>query len=158
MGTKGKAGLPVMSLVPVTSQGTSQGPDGKPGGMSMLSCWVLTWEVGFSTCHCFSGSSFCVSLSAKGEKLCLLCIGRVSLTCCMLVPEHRWPQGAWQLPPLGNHRKQLCLKSLAWQRAQSNLSCCLSHLSGGSYNENKQLSIMPLQPLGNNESKNKAAK
>lgn len=83
-----------------------------------------------------------LSVSTKGEKLCVLSTGGVSLTCCLLVPEHRWPQGAWQLRPLGNHRKQLCLKSSAWQRAQSNLPCCLSHLSEGSCNENKQLSIM----------------
>lgn len=135
------------------------GPDGK------------TWEnfyavvLGFDSrsrsflCHCSPSSSFCgCSLSVPREKGCVLSTERVSLACCTLVPQHRWPQGAWQLPPLGNHRKQLCLKSSAWRRAQSNLSCCLSHLSEGSCNENKQLSRVPLHSLGNNENKHEAGK
>lgn len=66
-------------------------------------------------------------VSTKGDKLCVLSIGRVSLTCCMLVPEHRWPQGAWQLPPLGNHRKAALPQELGMAQGPEQPVCAACH-------------------------------
>lgn len=100
----------------------------------------------------------CLPVSAKGEKLGVLSMERVSLTSCTLVPEHRWPQGAWRPPPLQAVREtSIASRAQHGEGPRATLPCCLSHLPKASCNENKQLSIKPVCSRGNDESKHKAA-
>lgn len=112
------------------------GPGGNPRGTSVMSSWALTGGAGVSR---WPSSSCCgLPIRGEGDKLGVLPMERLSLKTRTLVPQHRWPRGAWRQPASqGVTASRFASRSQHGGRPGATPMLPAMHASKGSCNENK---------------------